>query len=62
MSSKKNYEFRSKEPQYGRNKDGLRQKRLKEDTRWRFNPNQELKTQDESEDEWFYDPEFDSRR
>ena len=37
MSKKKNYEYH--DTRYSRDGDGLKQRRLKEESRWRFNPN-----------------------
>ena len=44
MSSKKKNEFREKD--YSRNSEGLKPRRLKDESRWRFNPG---KTQDDIE-------------
>ena len=61
MSSKKKNEFREKE--YGRNKEGLKQRRLKDESRWKFNPNETYSSDDILEEEdWFSDPDFDDRR
>lgn len=35
MAKKKNYEFREKKLE----RDGLKQRRLKDESRWRYNPN-----------------------
>ena len=51
MSKKKSYDSQSREREYGRNKDGLKQRRLKEENRWKFNPNQ-------SYDEFFEKEEY----
>ncbi len=45
MSSKKKYEYRENK-NYDRDSEGLKQRRLKDDSRWRFNPN---KKQDDAE-------------
>ncbi len=45
MSSKKKYEYRENK-NYDRDSEGLKQRRLKDDSRWRFNPNE---TQDDVE-------------
>ena len=61
MSSKKKNEFREKD--YSRNSEGLKQRRLKDETRWKFNPNTSFETDDVLEEEdWFSDPDFDDRR
>ena len=58
MSSKKKYEYRENK-NYNRDTEGLKQRRLKDDSRWRFNPNE---TQDdvEMEDEEDLFGEFDN--
>jgi hypothetical protein len=58
MSSKKKYEYRENK-NYDRDSEGLKQRRLKDDSRWRFNPNE---TQDdvEMEDEEDLFGEFDN--
>ena len=45
MSSKKKYEYRENK-NYNHDSEGLKQRRLKDDSRWRFNPN---KKQDDAE-------------
>jgi hypothetical protein len=45
MSSKKKYEYRENK-NYNRDTEGLKQRRLKDESRWRFNPN---KVQDDAE-------------
>jgi len=61
MSSKKKNEFREKD--YSRNSEGLKQRRLKEESRWKFNPNETYETDEFFEEEdWFSDPDFDDRR
>ena len=63
MSSKKKNQFREKD--YSRNSEGLKQRRLKNESRWKFNPNTSYETEDDDvldEEDWFYDPEFDDRR
>ena len=61
MSSKKKNEFREKD--YSRNSEGLKQRRLKEESRWKFNPNTTYESDDFMEEEdWFSDPDFDDRR
>ena len=57
MSSKKKNEFREKD--YSRNSEGLKQRRLKDESRWRFNPR---KSQDDIEledDDLFDEPDSD---
>ena len=59
MAKKKNYEFRESK-QYNRNSEGLKQRRLKDESRWKFNPNEEYTESDAYDDEeenWFYDSE-----
>ena len=58
MSSKKKYEYRENK-NYNRDTEGLKQRRLKDESRWRFNPN---KVQDdaEMEDEEDLFDEFDN--
>lgn len=62
MSSKKKNEFREKD--YGRNSEGLKQRRLKNESRWKFNPNADYTSKDDilEEEDWFSDPDFDDRR
>ena len=62
MSAKKKNEFREKD--YSRNSEGLKQRRLKDESRWKFNPNETYDSEDDvlDEEDWFYDPEFDDRR
>ena len=61
MSSKKKNEFREKD--YSRNSEGLKQRRLKEESRWKFNPNQEYESDDFLEEEdWFQEPNCEDRR
>jgi hypothetical protein len=61
MSSKKKNEFREKD--YSRNSEGLKQRRLKDDARWKFNPNQEYSSDEFLEEEdWFQEPDPDDRR
>jgi hypothetical protein len=63
MSSKKKNEFREKD--YSRNSEGLKQRRLKTESRWKFNPNVSYETEGDNvleEEDWFQDPDFDDRR
>ena len=63
MSSKKKNEFREKD--YSRNSEGLKQRRLKEESRWKFNPNETYESGDDDfmeEEDWFSDPDFEDRR
>lgn len=46
MSIKKKNEFREKD--YSRNSEGLKPRRLKDESRWRFNPNKTYEETDES--------------
>jgi hypothetical protein len=48
MAKKKNYEFREKD--YNRNNEGLKQRRLKNESRWRFNPNETYDSEEEYEE------------
>jgi len=55
MSSKKKYEFRSREKDFGRNSEGLKQRRLKDESRWKFNPNESYESDEDSteyDDDW----------
>lgn len=64
MSSKKKYEYREKK-NFNRDSDGLKQRRLKDESRWKFNPNATYESDDDvidDEEDWFSDPEFDDRR
>ena len=57
MSSKKKYEYRESK-NYNRNNEGLKQKRLKDETRWKFNPNEHQSNSemyDEDFEEEYYD-------
>lgn len=56
MSAKKKYEFREKK-NFNRESEGLKQRRLKDESRWKFNPNQDYTQEDGDEDEEFYDEE-----
>ncbi len=62
MAKKKN-EFREKD--YSRNSEGLKQRRLKNESRWRFNPNASYESEDDEvleEEDWFEESEYDTRR
>lgn len=50
MAKKKHYEFREKKLE----RDGLKQRRLKDESRWRYNPNQieEIEFEDHEDNEW----------
>lgn len=62
MSAKKKYEYREKK-NFNRESDGLKQRRLKDESRWKFNPNQTFESDDFLEEEdWFSDPDLDDRR
>jgi len=62
MSAKKKYEYREKK-NHNRDNGALKQRRLKEESRWRFNPNAGSLNDDILEEEdWFSDPNFDDRR
>ena len=64
MAKKKNYEFREKD--YSRNSEGLKQRRLKNEARWKFNPNSDYSSEEDDtideEDDWDYDPAWDDKR
>ena len=62
-TKKKHDEFREK--QYSRNNEGLKQRRLKNESRWKFNPNASYESEEDDildEEEWSYDSEYDDRR
>ena len=50
MDKKKNVEFQEK--QYSRNSDGLKQRRLKDAARWKFNPNESYESDEEEFDDF----------
>ena len=56
MDKKKQNEFREK--QYSRNSEGLKQRRLKDEARWKFNPNANYSEEDDSLDEEWDDSEY----
>ena len=61
MSAKKKYEYREKK-NFNRESDGLKQRRLKDESRWKFNPNADYSSEDDAMDEedWLSDDsEFD---
>jgi hypothetical protein len=64
MVKKKQNEFREK--QYNRNSEGLKQRRLKDESRWKFNPNADYSSEDDGvideEEDWGYDPEWEDQR
>ena len=64
MVKKKQNEFREK--QYNRNSEGLKQRRLKDESRWKFNPNADYSSEDDEvideEEDWGYDPEWEDQR
>ena len=63
MVKKKQNEFREK--QYNRNSEGLKQRRLKNESRWKFNPNESYESDDDvldEEEDWLQDSEFEDRR
>lgn len=53
MAKKKHYEFQENK-QY-REHDGLKQRRLKTEGRWKFNPNQSYNSEEEEDD---FDDEY----
>lgn len=48
--AKKKHEFRERD--YSRNSEGLKQRRLKDESRWRYNPNTANKDFEEYDDEF----------
>ena len=50
MSSKKKNEFREKD--YSRNSEGLKQRRLKNEKRWKFNPNESYEVENDYEEDY----------
>ena len=62
MAAKKKNEFREKD--YSRNSEGLKQRRLKNESRWKFNPNEKYESEDDLLDDMtiFEDSEYDDRR
>lgn len=64
MSAKKKYEYREKR-NFNREGDGLKQRRLKEESRWRFNPNASFESDDDDDlddEDWFSEENLDDRR
>jgi hypothetical protein len=55
-----------REKQYNRNSEGLKQRRLKDESRWKFNPNADYSSEDDDvideEEDWGYDPEWEDQR
>ena len=49
-TKKKQDEFREK--QYSRNSEGLKQRRLKNESRWKFNPNESYESDEEEFDDF----------
>ena len=60
MSSKKKNEFREKD--YSRNSEGLKQRRLKDESRWRFNPRHVQDDPELEDDDLFDESDGDDRR
>ena len=56
MAKKKSYEWRDTSYSRG-DSDGLKQRRLKEESRWKFNPNQDYTSGNDDEDEDLFDDE-----
>lgn len=54
MSAKKKYEYREKK-NFNRDSEGLKRRRLKDENRWKFNPNESY----ESDNDLYYDDEDD---
>ncbi len=61
-TKKKQDEFREK--QYSRNSEGLKQRRLKNESRWKFNPNESYESDDDvlEEEDWMQDSDYDDQR
>ena len=51
MSSKKKYEYRENK-NYNRDTEGLKQRRLKNESRWKFNPNESYESDEEEFDDF----------
>lgn len=60
MAKKKHYEYR--ETKQNRDSDGLRQRRLKEEARWKFNPNADYSSEEDNEYEEEDWSEYDDQR
>lgn len=62
MSAKKKNEFREKD--YSRNSEGLKQRRLKEESRWKFNPNSDYSSDDDflDDEDLLEDSEYNDHR
>lgn len=62
MEKRKQNEFREK--QYNRNSEGLKQRRLKNESRWKFNPNASYESEDDllDDEDWLEESEYDDRR
>lgn len=56
MAKKKNYEFRESNKQF-REHEGLKQRRLKDEARWKFNPNQSYQEDEDLLEEDLWDEE-----
>lgn len=61
MSAKKKYEYREKR-NFNHESDGLRQRRLKDESRWRFNPRQVQDDPELEDDDLFDDSDGYDRR
>ena len=59
MAKSKNYDSRD---YYNRGSDGLKQRRLKEEGRWKFNPNEDYTSESYDEDEDFFEEDDTVRR
>lgn len=59
MSKKKNYEYRDNS--YRGESEGLKQRRLKDENRWKFNPNKDYSEYDNDEAIYDEDDEEDRR-
>lgn len=65
MSKKKKWEYQERDDRFAPEAiDGLKQRRLKDESRWRFNPNQTYEETDETlegEEETFRDSDQEQR-
>ena len=61
MSAKKKYEYREKK-NFNRDNEGLKQRRLKDEARWRFNPNANYSKDDDDYEDDDFDEEEENYR
>ena len=57
MAKKKSYDWRETSYNNRGDSDGLKHRRLKEESRWKFNPNQDYTSEDNDQDEDFFEEE-----